>query len=305
MGIKTLNVIFWISLATNIHAQKSDLHMLRWGTMKFGDTLLIDHSEIRAGEWLDYVYYVNLNEFPSYTHGWKLIGELEKEKLTKIIPDISNLPDSNILKTLPYNWIFNKCNKCSFIEFSSVGSKIILPIESDSIVSKEQKQKCLKLLDLPIVGISFDQAVNFCRWRTSVDSLHYTQEPRVVYSLPSQLEFDLVNPSQDSIANKKGIVSNFNYRNAKYSDKKCKREENTRCGKTIMEYYSFFSSSKNVSSSTVDMQGNVAEMTTEEGIAKGGSYYHYAMDSYRGKVIHYGKPEPWLGFRCVGKYVKR
>ncbi|HET6224738.1 MAG TPA: hypothetical protein VFF27_00570 [Bacteroidia bacterium] len=50
---------------------------------------------------------------------------------------------------------------------------------------------------------------------------------------------------------------------------------------------------------SINIQGNVAEMTSVKGIAKGGSYSQYAKDSYSGAINNYTKPEFWLGFRCV------
>ncbi len=47
------------------------------------------------------------------------------------------------------------------------------------------------------------------------------------------------------------------------------------------------------------MIGNVAEMTIEEGIAKGGSWFHYLEESAIKNQITYSSPEAWLGFRCV------
>lgn len=45
--------------------------------------------------------------------------------------------------------------------------------------------------------------------------------------------------------------------------------------------------------------GNVAEMTAEKGIAKGGSWCHSLEESKIEANILYDKPTKWLGFRCV------
>ncbi|MBC8045382.1 MAG: hypothetical protein H7Y00_01160, partial [Fimbriimonadaceae bacterium] len=46
------------------------------------------------------------------------------------------------------------------------------------------------------------------------------------------------------------------------------------------------------------------ELVQEEGIAKGGSFYHY-LDSCKISVdIPYTEPEAWLGFRCVCEEIK-
>ena len=54
-----------------------------------------------------------------------------------------------------------------------------------------------------------------------------------------------------------------------------------------------------------DWFGNVSEMTSVEGIAKGGSYMDYASDISELKDIPYDRPEKWLGFRTVLEKNKR
>ena len=48
--------------------------------------------------------------------------------------------------------------------------------------------------------------------------------------------------------------------------------------------------------------GNVAEMTAEKGIAKGGSWKDKLVDCKIQNNISYNKPTNWLGFRCVCGY---
>jgi formylglycine-generating enzyme len=53
-----------------------------------------------------------------------------------------------------------------------------------------------------------------------------------------------------------------------------------------------------------NMIGNVAEMTTYQGIAKGGSWFHTLFESKIKSNIIYQEPEAWLGFRNVCTWVK-
>ncbi len=48
-----------------------------------------------------------------------------------------------------------------------------------------------------------------------------------------------------------------------------------------------------------NMIGNVAEMTAERGRCKGGSFQHTLEESKIADQITYTQPEAWLGFRCV------
>lgn len=51
--------------------------------------------------------------------------------------------------------------------------------------------------------------------------------------------------------------------------------------------------------SLYNMIGNVAEMTAEKGNCKGGSFRHTLEESKIADQITYTQPEAWLGFRCV------
>lgn len=45
--------------------------------------------------------------------------------------------------------------------------------------------------------------------------------------------------------------------------------------------------------------GNVAEMTSEKKLCKGGSYANYARECKYDRMMVYTKPSPWLGFRYI------
>jgi hypothetical protein len=47
------------------------------------------------------------------------------------------------------------------------------------------------------------------------------------------------------------------------------------------------------------MIGNVAEMTSESGTCKGGSWMHFLETSRVFYNLPYAGPASWLGFRCV------
>jgi hypothetical protein len=42
-------------------------------------------------------------------------------------------------------------------------------------------------------------------------------------------------------------------------------------------------------------------MTAKKGIVMGGSFRHYATESYNDRYQKYSQPEPWLWFRYVVK----
>jgi len=309
-------ILFLFLLPLTVFGQKK--YTPNWGLIYFGDTILIDHTEILVGEWLDYVYYNDPTQYPSYLKSGGIdLSDLEKSKLKKQKIDTSLLPDLKVIEHLEGSYVFNGCSDCELLRFSSIACKVQLPFPTDSLLNKKSKVRLLKYLNTPITGISYNQAIDFCKWRTMTDSLRYFTPPdwtnlgvararithgeSYIFSLPTPQEFDNINPNQDSIANRKGIIANYNYKNAQYSTKKSKAIENDECGKTLMKFYSFFDSNKGIYETTVDMQGNAAEMTSVKGIAKGGSYFHNANESLKGKNNLYTKPEAWLGFRCVAR----
>lgn len=276
--------------------------------MLFGDTILIDQTEILIGEWLDYIYYNKPSEYPTYLktrHNHKL-SDFEKEKLKKQKNDQSLFPDLEVIKSFPGSYVFQNCEKCELITFSSIATKIQLPVNADSLKDKDSKNRLMNYLFSPVTGITYEQAIKFCAWRTLVDSLRYFEKSldgyyAYVYDLPTPQFIDAINPNQDSIANKKGIIANYNYKNSTYSIKKKHATINEDCGKTLINAHSFFDSNKSVVSSTRDMQGNAAEMTKIKGIAKGGSFHHFASQSMKGIDNYYSQPEVWLGFRCIAR----
>lgn len=53
-----------------------------------------------------------------------------------------------------------------------------------------------------------------------------------------------------------------------------------------------------------NLAGNVAEMTSEPGVAKGGSWMHLQDDCRVAAVNSYDSPKAWLGFRVVAEVVR-
>ncbi|MBI5218324.1 MAG: SUMF1/EgtB/PvdO family nonheme iron enzyme [Bacteroidia bacterium] len=244
------------------------------GTVKINKYTYIDRTEIDVASWLSY-----------YTYVLQYDGFFAAQKV---------LPDSNSVepevwayinnKTIEFNdWqgqytgqpigYFNK--KCTGGE--KYGSPLYIP------------SSYCTLLSLPITGITYEQAVAFCAWRTKV-----LGKKMVTYRLPAPEEWknfalkgfseaEKSNGFRDSLQKKRNCVgANYNF---KYSN-------------LIGKHYcvSQFHRDKNKAN---DVFGNVSEMTSVKGIAKGGNYKLYANQCHPDSVQHYSKPEKWLGFRCI------
>ena len=157
--------------------------------------------------------------------------------------------------------------------------------------------------DYPIVGVTHEQALRFCEWRTAFYNEHHDQKVR--FRLPTLEEWTRVafcsadsndlefagkwsNP-YDLDRKRKKPLFNFNFWQQDF-------------GMHGIDG-AFFT--KDVDHYPVDNQGfsdlsgNVAEMVDQKGIAVGGSWRHSAEEATRGKTLGYEGAENWLGFRCV------
>jgi formylglycine-generating enzyme required for sulfatase activity len=189
----------------------------------------------------------------------------------------------------------------------------------------------------PVIGISYEQAVNYSRWRTAVinhkimtDSSWYHRYGvyRVLFRLPTEEEWMLAAKAggdQDygtkSYLQKpvvKGGVKKLLKHVSAPVEKKRFRQDLKKYRKHGAEpvfnvlkyfepyfYYGHYAPvSVNESPHTTagefrHMIGNVAEMILIKGISKGGSWAQTMEESKISTRQHYSKPAAWLGFRCA------
>lgn len=153
----------------------------------------------------------------------------------------------------------------------------------------------------PVVGVSYKQALAFCKWRTEkvkeFYSIKYKKEIKINYRLPSKSEWEVMSCDGIGFMNgyprdKKGCIL-FNHRYAADSLDAVRTPNNPADVTTPVNSYS-----KN-RFGLYNLFGNVAEMTDEEGVCKGGGWRHLFEECRAGKNISYSETESWLGFRCV------
>jgi hypothetical protein len=255
-------------------------------------TLTLEETEISLHDWLSYYSWILENEGVVKANGV--------------------LPDSTAIEPEVWQYICNRSTKYS--------SDLYLPTEQPlgyfystcadfTTATKIFLESSLcPVLELPITGITYGQAIEFCKWRTNSVNKNPTKglyKSVVTFRLPTEKEWhdltkkfltdnEINNGYYDSISDKYPkkrknstvICPNYNYKMIipceSYTGKICVRAH--------------YLTGKNA---LYDLFGNVSEMTSTKGIAKGGNYLTFANQCNIDSVQYYTKAETWLGFRCV------
>lgn len=154
----------------------------------------------------------------------------------------------------------------------------------------------------PVVGISYDQAVAFCQWRSErVNEMIYIRDNKLTYDrnaefedvpqiwqyrLPTAEEWEEIALAGDSkrVQRKRKSAGNLS--------REKRDEKNVEMTAPVMSYWPNIHGAYN-------LIGNVAEMVSEKGVSKGGSWKHSLKQSFASQELRYDKPVNWLGFRCV------
>jgi hypothetical protein len=161
---------------------------------------------------------------------------------------------------------------------------------------------------MPITGITLSQALEFADWLTE----RYESDPKYAslglkFRIPTPDEMDGLltdifgdfKPGQENFdAYKNGInihgCAIYNHAHNSWCDNN--KNMKVRYGYGVPHGGGWFFADFN---GLMDVMGNVAEMTSEEGIAMGGSAMHPASSCQPGVKIPYEGPQGWLGFRVV------
>lgn len=163
----------------------------------------------------------------------------------------------------------------------------------------------------PVVGVSYEQAVVYCKWRTervkefiklrkSYKTIEETFGVKdFYYRLPTKEEWEYAaNAGQGNGYGFQKLITKENIPNF-----------------NVKEAYAFYGDGwsdilqpavyKNPNSfGLYNTIGNVAEMTTEKGTCKGGGWINSIADCEISDSIKYENPSSWLGFRCVCVMIK-
>lgn len=252
-----------------------------FGTIGIGNDLYIDKAEVTVGSWLTYYTWIKIRK-----------GETEAKKI---------LPDSNNIEPIIWEYINRTTATYStiinFQGFQNLGYFCEECNDLNYLIEDSIKPKYCFVLEYPITGISYEQAVEYCKWRSLIQG-----EKTVEYRLPTPEEWikaakkDLEENSvkfgiPDSITLKHQPT--YNYKQNAITVQNIKNEPNfeTRLQRVQFDYKSKLAN---------NIFGNVSEMTIIKGISKGGNYLTtFAFQCNIDSIQKYESPKMWLGFRCV------
>jgi formylglycine-generating enzyme required for sulfatase activity len=157
--------------------------------------------------------------------------------------------------------------------------------------------------EYPVVGISYEQANAYCKWRTERVKTFLTikkdfKNQNFTYRLPSKAEWEILAESSSIFLsnNGKNDKGKYNLNCIHIIDSASFQKYDYVANADVTAPISSYNKNK---FGIYNMLGNVAEMISEEGISKGGSWRNRIEECRVGKEIHYNKPTAWLGFRCI------
>lgn len=159
-----------------------------------------------------------------------------------------------------------------------------------------QNKAALAVLNFPVVCITYEQALLFCRWKQRVVNSTRRDDQKIIISLPPVDIYKKVIENTDSLyrkhMNRRPCRQwTFNYKHAP-----CDGEGGAiRQGQTLVRVDAYLPTKLRLWC----IRGNAAEMTAVKGIAMGGSFGQYAYQCGSDQVQTYSGPQDWLGFRYI------
>lgn len=158
--------------------------------------------------------------------------------------------------------------------------------------------------DFPAVGISYEQAQAFCKWRTERVNYFQTLTKKTSvnfeYRLPTKNEWEMLAANGSEVFGQKNY-----YKLVQKTKEKTVYSVRTNANCIFNDSIGVLVKISPISCfakndfGMYDMIGNVSEMVVETGISKGGNWQSTVESCRVGKDQIYTKPQAWLGFRCV------
>lgn len=269
---------------------------------KISDSIYIDETEVSIKDWVTYlsdlIHYNPQIEIHPYLPD---TNKIRKDCRFYLRPFFSSAKQKFTMNETPYR-----------------PQVLFFPQIYPALWNEISILKNVPMSEVPITGITFEQANAYCAWRAKKINFVLSTNHLVIPDeyKHKKITIRLVTPDEfvryaslrgfrkkreikeedylmsyriDSIVpHAKCITFLYNYKSG------CAAELE-KYGYGPLPPALFFSDFLTV----YDWHGNVAEMTSEKGIAKGGSFAHYAREADPKNNILYQDSEEWLGFRCI------
>lgn len=306
--MKTAYTLFFVFVFSfNGFAQKDEVFKM----LRIDSTLYADQMEITVGEWL---YY--LTDRASHT---------PRDQWKQFLPDTSMLPqDCRSLFSVALTHVEGEEKHLMRSYSFNINSWVDVSDTLHTAIEKARGNKKMNVMRFPIAGITYEQAIDYCTWRTNTVNKMLADDSRTAgrlnvrkatFRLPTPEEFQNLAYHQE--AKRKHVKKitptheDWPVADSSQGGQLCKTwnyyNEDTTC-KYVKRQAELFGWNSPVETGTYgssfhglyDLLGNVAEMTNTKGIAKGGSCTHSAAECLPTQSQSYTGATKWLGFRCVG-----
>jgi len=288
-----------LSNAQTISTSKESVY----GCLPVNETIFVKQTEVSIADWFAFIYHENI----------EAAFEME-EGLQEVI--LSSLPDS-ILETNKFVYEIFTRTWGEDIDLYKVdwqyGSASTFPLLMTKKEKKEHKSRIKMILNMPVTGLNYFQLEKFVEWQsTALDELlkddatysHRVQLipvdvydsliARNIAGFAIELTKDGIPASIGDSTNLKGCHL-FNFKGSQDCPASEGRIE--RYGTDIgpVEVYSYHPDINGF----YTLLGNVAEMTAEKGVAKGGHFDMYAKEILSISNTPYTEPSSLIGFRYM------
>jgi len=306
-------------LTDNSLPNSNSLQNILGNTAEMIDTV----SKIKGGSW--HTYYKNAaadkseewDGSPSPFIGFRQVMDLpEKIDSTVFAKIMSRIPPGTVLLTKNFGIDVLEMRNIDYLGFvnvigrkygrNSLEYKEVLPDVSvwksyvvDGINLSQEYFTNSSFYNNPLVGVSYNQALMYCEWRThyinKLYRIYHLKYPksigvpkRVNYRLPTPEEWDKILTTESIYMPDEGMIT------PDYTPLVAKNGSavNTRISKGLTSSVFYYWRNK---IGIYAFDDNVSEMTSEEGVARGCNW----TGGVENTNCHYTEPTNWVGFRCV------